>query len=106
MTSTIQDIKINKAELCTKKRKISVTKRRNKGAGGVRFRQDTKRWEVTVDFGKDQNGERKRITRTGKTKSEAIDRANKAIDEYFLHLEKMLDQQQRKKKVVILLKYV
>lgn len=97
MTSTIQDIKINKAELCTKKREISVTKRRNKGAGGVRFRQDTKRWEVTVDFGKDQNGERKRITRTGKTKSEAIDRANKAIDEYFLHLEKMLDQQQEKK---------
>lgn len=47
-------------------------RRRRKGEGGLRFREDLKLWEICITLGKDPvTGKQRRITRTARTEVEA-----------------------------------
>lgn len=68
-------------------------RRREKGTGGLRYREEHKVWEASIDLGVDSNGKRIRKVRSGKTKEAAYKNLEKAVEDYFSGLEETLNKE-------------
>lgn len=67
--------------------------RREKGSGGLRYREERKIWEASIDLGIDSNGKRIRKVRTGKTKEIAFKNLETAVMEHYSKLEETLHKE-------------
>ncbi|WPK69888.1 Tyrosine recombinase XerC [Eubacterium callanderi] len=67
--------------------------RREKGSGGLRYREERKIWEASIDLGIDSNGKRIRKVRTGKTKEIAFKNLETAVMDHYSKLEETLHKE-------------